>query len=434
VSIAADLSPYSGRNSFGLGLEALSERLSPALDLFAEVLLEPAFAPDELERERKDTLAALARREDRLGALVFELFAQAQWRTHPYRLPILGNVETVTSFTREDLLAHHARWLRAGNLVLAVRADVDPDSVADAIAHRLAALDPGDFAWSAPADEPAPREVREVELRKDRAQAHLVLGFRGLTLHDPDRFALEVIAQLLAGQGGRPSRAARPPRPRLLGERDEHRGTRAGHLRRLRRDGAGEASMRRRIAIFAERARCSTSAARRRIPIARGAISRWLLGSAASAPPREPRTWRTRATYSGRIAQRRHGTGGSRGRGGSKGTVARRIVDLARMRWRRSARSGQAANDSPSPDRAPRADRALQARRSAAGCAPRASRSTRIRARLICPGRLLVTIGSTGRLAPVFVAAILSAISCPGDLANRVAEVGCGGSKRCRPR
>jgi len=202
-SIAAELDPFAGRNSFGLGLEALSERFLPALDLFAEVLLEPAFAPDELERERKDTLAALARREDRLGARVFDIFAQAQWRTHPYRLPIIGSVETVTSFTREDLLAHHTRWLRAGNLTIAVSGDVDPDSVADAIAHRLADLDPSDFVFPEPPAEPAPREVREVELRKDRAQAHLVVGFRGLTLHDPDRFALEVIAQVLAGQGGR---------------------------------------------------------------------------------------------------------------------------------------------------------------------------------------------------------------------------------------
>ena len=202
-SIAAEIDPFAGRNSFGLGLEALSERFLPALDLFAEVLLEPAFEPDELERERKDTLAALARREDRLGARVFDIFAQAQWRTHPYRLPIIGNVETVSSFTREDLIAHHARWLRGGNLVLAVSGDVDPDAVAEAIAHRLNALDPGEFVWTEPPVEPAPREIREVELRKDRAQAHLVVGFRGLTLHDPDRFALEVIAQLLAGQGGR---------------------------------------------------------------------------------------------------------------------------------------------------------------------------------------------------------------------------------------
>ena len=45
--------------------------------------------------------------------------------------------------------------------------------------------------------------MRECELIKDRAQAHLVLGFRGLKLEDPDRHVLEMISQLLAGQGGR---------------------------------------------------------------------------------------------------------------------------------------------------------------------------------------------------------------------------------------
>jgi zinc protease len=202
-SIAAEIDPFAGRNSFGLGLESLSERIEPALDLFAEVLLEPAFDPAELERERKDTLAALARREDRLGARVFDLFGETLWRSHPYRLPILGTIETVTAFTREDLAAHHMRWVRGGNLALAVSGDVDPDAVADALSRRLAALDGGDFAWHEPPHEPAPREPREVEMRKERAQTHLVMGFRGLTLHDPDRFALEVIAQLLAGQGGR---------------------------------------------------------------------------------------------------------------------------------------------------------------------------------------------------------------------------------------
>ena len=40
-------------------------------------------------------------------------------------------------------------------------------------------------------------------MRKAREQAHLVIGFRGVTVRDDDRFALEVISQLLAGQGGR---------------------------------------------------------------------------------------------------------------------------------------------------------------------------------------------------------------------------------------
>jgi zinc protease len=184
-------------------MEATSDRFEAALDLVAEVLLEPAFAEDELERERRDTLAALARREDRLGARVLDLFTGALWEAHPYRWPVLGTVETVRAFTRADVLAHHARWVRGPNLVLALSGDVDPDRAAERIAARLAGLDPTPGPRPAPPLEAPPAGPRHVALRKDRAQAHLAIGFRGLTVDDPDRFALEVITQVLAGQGGR---------------------------------------------------------------------------------------------------------------------------------------------------------------------------------------------------------------------------------------
>lgn len=202
-SIAADVDGFTGRSGFGLSMEATSDRFEPALDLFAEVLLEPAFAADELERERRDTLAALARREDRLGARVLDLFTGALWSTHPYRWPVPGTPETVAAFTRADVLAHHARWVRGPNLVLALAGDVDPDRAAEQVAARLAALDAAPCPRPAPPAEAPPTASRRVELRKDRAQAHLAVGFRGLTVDDPDRFALEVITQVLAGQGGR---------------------------------------------------------------------------------------------------------------------------------------------------------------------------------------------------------------------------------------
>ena len=202
-SIAGDLDPFAGRSSFGLHLDVLAERLEAGLELFAEVLLEPAFSPEELERERRDTLAALARREDRLGTRAFDLFGATHWRAHPYRFPGMGTIASVTSFAREDVLAHHARLVNAGNLALSVAGDVDPDRVAERLSLRLGDLAGGAFEAPSPPVEPAPTERRVAELHKDRAQAHLVVGFRGLTVHDPDRFALEVIVQLLAGQGGR---------------------------------------------------------------------------------------------------------------------------------------------------------------------------------------------------------------------------------------
>jgi zinc protease len=202
-SMAADVDGFAGRSGFGLSMEATSDRFDAALDLFAEVLLEPAFADDELERERRDTLAALARREDRLGARVFDLFTATLWQTHPYRWPVSGTPETVAAFTRADLLAQQARWVRGPNLVLALSGDVDPDLAAERIAIRLAALEATPCPRPACTAEAAPQAPRFAELRKDRAQAHLVLGFPGLRVDDPDRFVLDVITQLLAGQGGR---------------------------------------------------------------------------------------------------------------------------------------------------------------------------------------------------------------------------------------
>ncbi len=202
-SLAAEIEGFSGRSSLGATLELPSEHLDPGLELLAELLLEPAFDREELERERRDTLAAIERREDRLAQRAFLLFAETLFRRHPYRLPVLGTAESVARFDADAVRGHHERLIRAGNLVLAIAGDVDPDQVAAQVSARLAELDARPFAPPALPEEPPPREIRSAELRKERAQAHLVLGFRGLSIRDPDRHALEVIAQLLAGQGGR---------------------------------------------------------------------------------------------------------------------------------------------------------------------------------------------------------------------------------------
>jgi len=202
-NLASDLDGFAGRNSLGLSLDVTSDRLEPALDLFAEVLLEPAFEPGEIERQRRDTLAALARREDRLGVRAFDLLQATLYREHPYGLPVVGTVESVEALDREALVEHHARLVRAPNLVVAVAGDVEPDTMADHLTARLADLSTSMDAIPEPPVEPGPDAVREVELRKPREQAHLAMGFHGLTVDDPDRIALEVLSQLLAGQGGR---------------------------------------------------------------------------------------------------------------------------------------------------------------------------------------------------------------------------------------
>jgi len=202
-SRAGEIDSFAGRSSLGLTLEAPSAQWEPLLDLFAEVLLAPSLDPQELERERRETLAAIARREDQLARRALLLFTETHFRQHPYRMPTLGSASSVGALTRETLIAHHEALVTARNLVIAVAGDVDPDAVARGIAARFADLDVRPFEPPRPAQEPPPREIRRAELRKDREQAHCVIGVRGVSVHDDDRYALEVVGQLLAGQGGR---------------------------------------------------------------------------------------------------------------------------------------------------------------------------------------------------------------------------------------
>ncbi|MEX2208324.1 MAG: pitrilysin family protein [Myxococcota bacterium] len=202
--IAGDLSGFSGRNSFGLQAEFLTESLDTGLDLFADVLLHPSFDPEEIAKLRVERLAALRRREDSLSTKAFELFQQTLYPDHPYRFSSIGTAQSIDKLDREALARYFTRYAQPANGVLSVVGDVDPDRVVDAIASHLS-----DWPGSGPVALPArkrpdvPATPREVTLEKKKAQAHLVYGFLALTISDPDLPALDVLTQILSGQGGR---------------------------------------------------------------------------------------------------------------------------------------------------------------------------------------------------------------------------------------
>lgn len=202
-ALAASIDGFSGRSSLGATLDVPSESLDPALELFADVLLRPELDAEEIEHERGDVLAALSRREDHLGERAFDHFLATLFEVHPFRHPVIGTEHAVRRLDHGALLAHHRHFVRARNAVLAVAGDVDPDAVASRLSTLLAPLDDGPFTAPDPADDPRPDSPREAIVHRVREQAHLVIGFRGLSLADEDRFALDVLTQILSGQSGR---------------------------------------------------------------------------------------------------------------------------------------------------------------------------------------------------------------------------------------
>lgn len=201
---AGSLEGFTGRNSFGVRGEFLARNFERGFQLLSDCIIRPAFDADELDREKKLILEELRNKEDNLSGVAFDLFGRALWRSHPYRLDPLGTRTTVSAFTRDDLLRIYRERFTADRMVLSVVGDVDPERVAELVEDAFNDLPRATTAAVAPPPaEAPPAEPRVVRVRKDKEQSHLVLGFPGTTMASRDRFVLEVLTSILAGQGGR---------------------------------------------------------------------------------------------------------------------------------------------------------------------------------------------------------------------------------------
>ena len=200
---AGSIGGAGGRNSVSLRAETLSRHFDRAFTLFADCLLDPAFPEEELERERSLLLQEIAAREDRPSSLAFDAFSRALFEHHPYRMPQLGERATVERLTAEQLRAMHHRFHDPSRMVLAIVGDVNGAEVVERVRTLFGAAGEGGGPLPEVPREAPPTERRRVHRTLARAQAHVVLGFQGLTLFDPDRHALEVLSTVLSGMGGR---------------------------------------------------------------------------------------------------------------------------------------------------------------------------------------------------------------------------------------
>jgi zinc protease len=164
----------------------------------------PTFPAGELDKERRQVLDELHAQEDNLSSVVFRLFSETMYRKHPYRFDVLGTKTSVGRFTSKMLRDGYQRWFPLGAMTLAIVGDVDPVHALE----KATAL----FGAEGSGRAPTPRLPRErpikggpiaVHRHLTRQQSHMVVGFPGTTIDDPDRYGLEVLATILSGQGGR---------------------------------------------------------------------------------------------------------------------------------------------------------------------------------------------------------------------------------------
>jgi predicted Zn-dependent peptidase len=177
-----------------------ADRVDLAADVLFDIVSNSQFAPDDIERERMVILEELKMYLDQPQDYVHSLFERIMWPDHPLGRDIIGTVESVSSTSRDDLLAYLQGHYRLSNLVMAVSGAVQPDEALKVIESRLTLPEaPNGSSEFVPAPGPLTEPVVLLH-KKDTEQAHICLGTRALSYLDPDRYALDLLNTIL-GEG-----------------------------------------------------------------------------------------------------------------------------------------------------------------------------------------------------------------------------------------
>ncbi|MFH1148025.1 MAG: pitrilysin family protein [Pseudomonadota bacterium] len=201
--MAGSITGFSGKNTFGLSGTFLSRFFARGFHVFSDIMINPAFAKEELEKLRPVLLAQLKAQEDSLPALTFLNFSRLLYEGYPYALNPLGTCENIRRFSAQEIRKIRKNSVVPGNLVLSVVGDVEESVIREVLEKEFSAWKAGEFKDRKPKGPAAIKKPRIAAVPKPKQQVHIALGFPGGTLYDPDRAALDVLNMVLSGQGGR---------------------------------------------------------------------------------------------------------------------------------------------------------------------------------------------------------------------------------------
>lgn len=196
-SLGGSLDAYTGREQTSFQARVLDEHLSDALEVLADLILDPLLRERDLDLEREVVLEEISAVEDTPEDLVFEIHGERLWNGHPYGHSILGTRRTVTEMTAERLRRLHQDRYLAGDLVVAATGSLEHDAIVEQVDGLLGHL-PSD-PERGPIPVPGVSRGGDERLHRESSQTHVVFGTDIPGHSDPRRYPLVLLNTAFGG-------------------------------------------------------------------------------------------------------------------------------------------------------------------------------------------------------------------------------------------
>jgi predicted Zn-dependent peptidase len=194
-SVGGHLNAYTSREVTAYHATVLKEDVALAVDVLSDILQNSTFDKDELERERAVVLQEIGQALDTPEDVIFDHFQATAFPDQPMGRPVLGPAEVVAAMPRDALMGYMSAHYTGPQMIVSAAGNLDHDLLVADIEKQFSDIGSGT------SEKPAPTAYKGGDKREPRPleQAHFLLGFNGVSFHDPDYYPIAVASMILGG-------------------------------------------------------------------------------------------------------------------------------------------------------------------------------------------------------------------------------------------
>ena len=179
---------------------AIASRFLPtALDVLSDAMENSTFDPDELSKELEVVLEEIRRGEDSPGRNLSEKMFSTAYEVHPYKRPVIGSKESVSSFTRERVLNFYNKWYSPKNMVLVLVGNFNTAETKKKIEETFGKIESRPVPECKIQKEPSQNETRTFVIDKNIQEGYFSIAFHIPSARHDDAPVLDVISNILGG-------------------------------------------------------------------------------------------------------------------------------------------------------------------------------------------------------------------------------------------
>lgn len=194
-NVGGYINAYTSRETTAYYARVLEADVPLALDVIADIVLNPAFDAREIEIERHVILQEIGQALDTPDDVIFDWLQEAAYPDQAIGRPILGPAERIAAYGAEDLRGFVAGHYGPGQMILSAAGAVDHDLLVRQAEALFGHLPP----CTMDAAEPACFSLTEKRVVKDLEQAHFALAFEAPAFRHRDVYTAQIYSGLLGG-------------------------------------------------------------------------------------------------------------------------------------------------------------------------------------------------------------------------------------------